>query len=162
MPLSPRADQVSTVLFQNLSGLAACVCDSIDPVCRCDVVVGDQHYTLTGPESDCDDCGEAWVRVTSIAPLINQQPSFGGETCFQSLALVLDVGVLRCMPVPEHGEAPDGPEMAAVALQQSQDIVGAQGGILCCDHFDDMRLLNYQPTTEGNLMGGIWQVQVAF
>lgn len=163
MPLSPRGEQVSDLLFANLSALATCLCESLDPVCRCDVTVGDQHFSLTGPDSDCDEeCGEAWVRIISILPSPAQQTGFGGTTCFTSLRITLEVGVLRCLPTPEDATGPSEAEMAGVSSQQARDLVGAQEAILCCEHFDGATITSYTPLVDGNLVGGAWIAEVNF
>lgn len=150
-------------LSSQLEDLATCLCAEVggDTMCYCGVIVGDDIYDLSGVGGDCEDaCGQAWVRVTDsfMASTLGVQDVDGGN-CGLEMNVVVEVGVLRCLRIPEKGEANTAEEMVAAFEQQQSDMLAIRRALLCCDSIDsqDVILGTFAPIgPQGGLYGGVW------
>lgn len=153
-------------LSTSLEGLAACLCAELQAmaapfVCFCGVIIGEDTYDLSGI-GDCEDnaCGQAWIRVTQayMASDLGEQ-DVDGNNCSLELNVDLDIGILRCLEVPEKGEANTPEELLAAFRQQNEDMLAIRRAVLCCDAIDtrDVILGLWTPQgPQGGIYGGIW------
>lgn len=154
-------------LSTTLESLAACLCAELVDVgpdlCFCGVIIGEDTYDLSGI-GDCESggCGQAWVRVTSsyMASELGVQDTDGGN-CNLELNVELEIGVLRCLEIPDRGEANTPAELLAAFRQQQADMLAVRRSVLCCDAVDieDVIMGVFSPIgPQGGLYGGVWTV----
>ena len=148
--------------------LAACLCDELTKAGRglsfCGVLPGDAvvaDYVGMG-----DDCGMAWVRMTTAYPasqvgVVNQSVN----NCGTLLGLEFEIGVLRCFPAPPEydGEPPALEDQLAAATEQHDDMLAMMRAVMCCTALGskDYILGSYTPTGPmGLVYGGTWSLMV--
>lgn len=157
-----------TDIFTIAASLAACLCaevtdDDGDSLCFCGVMAGDQAYDFAGL-GDCEDgkCGQAWVRVVTVYPMsVLGQANVETRNCDVGLGADLEVGLLRCWPIEEDGEAVDPLTMLEVAQQQLLDEESLRRAVSCCEELKDYILGQWTPVgPEGGLIGGTYTVYV--
>lgn len=153
----PAVNPLSALVFE----LASCVCNELSltisgPPCWCGVWPGLEisweHCT------DCPPglCGMGWSRLVLIAPYDDFPEPVIDLRCTKPLAAQLEVGALRCIPVPEEGEVNDPNTMGEVALRQYEDMLALRRAILCCDDVQ-IALGTYFPLgPQGGCVGGSW------
>lgn len=149
-------------LSTQLEALATCLCAEVggDTMCFCGVIIGEETYDMSGV-GDCENgaCGQAWIRVTDsfMASTLGVQDVEGGN-CGLELNVALEIGVLRCLRVPERGESNEPEELLAAFRQQNDDMIAMRRALYCCDAIDvdDVVLGTFTPVLTGGLYGGIW------
>lgn len=123
-------------LHEALAQFTGCVGGALEGICSYGLTVGETYVPFDLDEDeDCGDddeeeapnCSQAWVRVMSVSPKPGGTIGFGGQDCSMSLNIDLEVGVIRCMEIPEDGEAPSTTEVLEQALQAMSDM----NAILC-------------------------------
>lgn len=151
--------------------LRECLCTEIEatsaPVgCCC---------LMPGADVTADSCetGQAWVRLAQLyqlgpqfpAPATGLEPGPCGAG--YGWAGVFELGVLRCMPLPdERGNLPSCDEYSAVARLVQADAHAMRRAVLCCDwrtacSAPDNRILvgTWSPLgPDGNCVGGVLTV----
>lgn len=150
-------------LNDQLEALAECLCAEVggDSLCFCGVVIGDKVYDFMGVGGDCEDdeCGQAWIRVTNsyMASTLGEQDT-DSRNCGLELNVELEIGVLRCFPIPAAGEAVEAAHMLAASRKQNEDMLAMRRAVVCCEAIDsnDFILGVYTPQIDGNLYGGTW------
>jgi hypothetical protein len=149
-------------VFERLTDLAACLCAQIEadggpPTCFCGVIPGDA--AVGDYAGDCDEkCGMAWVRLIMAYPATGVgAPDETVGNCSASLGFDVEVGILRCIDVPEDGSAPPAEEQVATTQLQVADMMTMWRAINCCEALPnkDFILGAYQPMGPlGALVGG--------
>jgi hypothetical protein len=96
-------------LQEALIGFTGCIGGALPDICSYGLTIGETYVPFDpDPEDDCDGdeamCSQVWVRVTDVQPTAVTD-SFGGD-CGGVLKIGLEVGILRCLEIPEDGEAP--------------------------------------------------------
>lgn len=136
-------------------------------VCSYGLTVGENYVPFDPDEDDdCEEgeaaCDQMWVRVDGVS-YGDAEPSFGGGDCGGELTLSLEVGILRCIEVPEGGEAPTASDVLTSALQAMDDMTT----IHCAAMDDDEDLwttiesVQWVPSGPlGGQSGGIWMFTV--
>lgn len=152
-----------------VEAMSVCLCSTLsddglgDDLCFCGIFPGSQAYDQMGDGT----AGQAWVRVVRVFPSntfpqIEQSPR---RSCGADLAVELEIGVLRCAPMPtDSGRVP--PSMSAqwdATRLQMADMASMQRAVQCCYRDSDLVMLgNYTPTgPQGGIVGGTWQVLVS-
>jgi hypothetical protein len=151
----------STLVFDRLVDLAACLCQQVDDLglpalCRCGVVPGDAVVIDLETCAGANPCGQGWVRLNrvydaSALGVANLVP----RPCGPTFAMEVEVGIARCGPVPDsRGRAPSVDAMLAAAQLQMLDMQAIRLATVCC--FDDRILVgDYLPVSgEGAVVGG--------
>lgn len=109
----------------------------------------------------CDALG--WVRAASVYPTAtfpNPEASPLGS-CVSSLAVSVEVGIMRCAPNPDtlpNGEVvlPTATDLSEAARLQLADMAAIRRAILRCPAADRVLSL-YQPLgPQGGVVGGFW------
>jgi len=144
-----------------LAALSECLCTQLSETgagepCWCGVVPG----FLVSLEY-CDNCAEnpcgmGWVRAAGVFPYDTFPISTLDANCAKPLAWQIEVGAVRCMPIPADGEILKPEQMIEVALNQAADTEAMYRALMCCDA-PQMTVERYQPIgPEGGCVGGFW------
>lgn len=157
-----------TTVYPTMLELAGCLCvelaaSGLPEPCTCSVLPGGDVAFDHCTECSDDKCGQAWVRLTNAFP--SQQlpePDVTG-TCASRLAYTLEVGVVRCAPMPDSaGNPPSVDEQLAAVRLQMADMAAMRRAIACClagNQDRDYILEPYLPyPTLGGCVGGAWTV----
>jgi hypothetical protein len=147
--------------FAALERLVTCLCESLEtqgagPTCWCGIWPGDNVSWEFCGECRGGTCGMGYVKVDSVFPTTTGPERAGGGTCHTPLSATIQVGALRCLPVPASGEIPSPDVMAQVAADQFADMLAMRYAVSCCGV--DMEVLNaYQALgPQGACVGGEW------
>jgi hypothetical protein len=163
--MSPTA--VLTAL-EVMDDLRACLCTELaarsDEVCSCSIVAGAQAL----PDGSCDGagCGKAWVRLDRLYPSMKfPQQDIDGQQQGTRLAAVIEVGVLRCIPVQgtTPGSPPDDVQLTNATLRALADADAMYAALTCCEALAGRATMlgGYVARDAGDLQGGTWPVTVA-
>ena len=104
-------------------------------------------------------CGSAFLSFDTISQYetVGQAGALSTR-CERPLQVLVNVGVMRCYPVPEDGSAPPQAAMDAAVSQMLRDMSSVQRAITCCYEGD----IDLGPFTvigpDGGCFGGFWQV----
>lgn len=160
-----------TDLADLLSSLAACLCASLTDdgqdgpgLCFCGVEPG--AVVIADTSYDCrEGCGMAWVRLAKAYPAVSPgTPDNSDQPCGQFLGADIEMGVLRCLPIPDDGSGPSADELESAALQAVADMLTMRAAVMCCSALTDVpyRLGQYTPVgPAGAVIGGTWTISVA-
>lgn len=136
------------------------VARGLDDLCFCGVVPGAQ-VSLDFCGDDCS--GMAWVRLDRMYPSgtsfpIQDSVRRPGPVLF---AQMFEIGLVRGLPVPDNGEAPDAAAQDGVAQSQLADMRALAAVV--CDYFESRDIpylfglyTPYGPA--GGCGGGYWTV----
>lgn len=164
-----------------LVAFTGCIGGAIGDICSFGLTMGDSYVPFDPDDDECDDedekgemlCSQVWVRVVNIG--VKAMPSsFGGNPDCAGITRVIDleVGVIRCVEIPEDGEAPQTTDVLLAALQSIDD----SNALLCaalscgateedCDAgiWDEITIGTWQPFGPmGGQYGGTWSFTVEF
>lgn len=160
--------------------LAACIEEALEKrglpgVCRSIPVPGPLAVMeACGQCSGENGCGgQAWVRLVNEFPYTTfPNPDQTGGTCGMNRAMVLEVGIARCLHVGKRSaiggfEPPSVADLIADTRLQMADKAAMADAIACCvgadnDLYDpDYVLGQYQAMqTPGDCGGGYWLVTI--
>jgi hypothetical protein len=101
--------------------------------------------------------------VASYPSTIVGQQNNEVDNCGKGFGFDIEVGVLRCVNIPDEGEALDPDEMLVAANQQTDDMLSMQKAIMCCDSLNnvDFTVGVYVPAgPDGGVLGGTWSLSV--
>lgn len=159
-----------TRMFRVLSTLAQCLSAQITQadlpgVCFIGTLPGAQ-IALDHSGNCSDVCGQAWTRLVNIYPSNgvgdpNEEPG----NCGGGLDAVIEVGIMRCAPLPDSsGNPPSEDDMLAATDLQMADAMAMLRAIVCCEDISskDYIVMGYLPAGPlGDQVGGTWTVTVA-
>lgn len=158
--------KVSTVL----KDLAACLCAQIEEdgsasPCFCGVVPGGNVTPDYLGGCTAEKCGMAWVRLGSAYP--SNTPGLAIEetgNCTSGNGIEVEMGLLRCAPMPDSRGNPPSAEVREAAFdQQVKDMLTMKRAIKCCSSLKPKEyVLNiYTPVgPEGDVLGGFWSLSI--
>lgn len=154
-------------LHASLLLFTGCVGESVPDICSYGLTIGETYVPFDpDPEEDCGEdtaiCSQIWVRVTDINPT-NITDGMAGSSCSMSLAIGLEVGIIRCIEIPEGGEAPEASEVMVAALQTMDDMQALLCAAVNCevDAWDEITVGAWTPIgPEGGQYGGMWTFTV--
>lgn len=154
-----------------LIALTGCVGEALDDICSYSLTIGETYVPFDPDEDDeCEDdeavCSQAWVRVMTVAP-VNKAESFEiGDGCYVTLGMTLEIGVYRCLDIPEGGEAPTASDVLVAAMQSMTDMRAIYCAVMSCGGeegpgFDSIESGTWTPSGPlGGQYGGIWTFDV--
>lgn len=153
-------------IWPTLTELAACLCtqlhdSGLPDVCFCGVLPGSE--VAWDYASGCDNCGMAWVRLLGMQPSTAfPQADINPSNCSKPLAYTVEMGVLRCAPMPkEDGTPPTLEEMLDATELQIADAAAMRRAVACCLGVRGWILGPYQPVgPQGGAVGGLWTVNI--
>jgi hypothetical protein len=152
-----------------LTALRDCVCAQLEATplgatCRCMIVHSFTLATMDGCGCGCDaGQGDAWVRLVRLEPdgLVG---GLGSTNCPTGWQAIVELGVYRCVPVSEEGEALPQQTVTDTALNMLADMNALIRVLACCDTLDDrdVSVDFWQPVgPAGSCAGGTLQIRVA-
>lgn len=157
-----------SAIWPALTELVTCLCSTIEdaglpPTCFCGLVPGDQvawDYITDSGE------GQAWVRLMNVYPssAFPAADTTLRSSCASPLAAQVEMGILRCAPMPgDDGTPPGMSEQWEATRLQMADMRAMYSAVRCCyDKQEAMVLGQYNPVgPAGGIVGGTWQVWLA-
>jgi len=162
--------QVDMTILPIANALLACLCTEIalvpDPPAQCCLRTG--LTVVPGVSLNEDECctGLAWVRYVTSYPseqnFPEQDPAPGGGCPPDWFAVVLEMGVVRCMPTGDLYVNPTCTEWTLAATNVMNDDAAMRRAYCCLPVANDMKMLGvWEPLpTEGRCTGGIRTVTV--
>lgn len=153
-------------LAERLLALADCVCEQLaitgaGPTCWCGLFPGLEVSWDFCTDCANDVCGMGWVRVNGANPYDVFPTATVDLHCAMPLAVELEVGAIRCMPLTTDGALPTPEQLGDVTLHQLMDALALRTAIQCCG-VADIALGLYTPTgPEGGCVGGFWSAFLA-
>ena len=157
---------VPDMVLVPLNDLLSCVCaevNAVKPVCECMIVPGFEAawYYCGGCEGD-EPCGMAWVNLTNTFPYETFPVPSLDPRCRLPLAMVAQIGVVRCMPMPAaDGTPPPTADMEEATVLQMADMWALYRAVVCCG-------VTYKAIgqwtslgPDGDCVGGMWTVSLA-
>lgn len=149
---------------QAVVAFTGCIGEGLSDICSYGWTIGDTYVPFDpDPEDDaCDEeevyCSQAWVRVMDITPLGSE--TWGGD-CGTVLQLTLEVGVLRCVEIPEDGEAPNATSVLVAAMQSMDDMNAVYCAAMECEVWNSIESGQWTPMgPQGGQYGGYWTFTV--
>lgn len=153
------ADRLNLALI----GFTGCIGEAVADVCSYGLTVGDTYVPFDpDPDDDCDEdetaCSQVWVRVKNVTPDANQ--AWDGD-CAVTLRLDLEVGILRCIEIPERGEAPTASDVLVAATQAMTDMNTIFCAAMDCEVWESIESGQWTPVGPmGGQHGGVWTFTV--
>lgn len=151
-----------TAVWPAMVSLSQCLCEEMEKAgltakCYCGMLPG-QQVAWEYPD------GQAWVRLVGAFPSTQfpNQVSRVVGSCYAPLAISLEVGILRCAPLPKRaGETITPAQQFEAVRLQTADMAVMRRAIQCCFKGSDVLLGNYSPLgPNGGMVGGTWQVYI--
>jgi len=169
--LDPTADDDCGLIDANfddtlmdlLVTFAAEACGQMDGLCTYGLTIGETYVPFDPDEEDeCPhgenrwECSEGWVRVVGIVPTGTVEGMNG--QCVASLRITLEVGVLRCFPTPDNGEAPSASDVFLGVEQSMTDMTTMyRGAMRTQPQWDALSAGQWRPMGPAGLQyGGQW------
>lgn len=159
--LPDPADRLNTALV----AFTGCIGESLADLCSYGLTIGETYVPFNpDPDDDCDEdeaiCSQAWVRVMGVTPTAAPE-SFGGQGCGVELSVELEVGVLRCLDIPEGGEAPTATDVMAASMQAMSDMQTIYCAAMACEVWESIESGSWAPEGPlGGQYGGTWTFTV--
>ena len=153
----------ATRLNDALLSFAGCIGEALDNICSYSLTIGQVYVPFRPDDEDpCDEdetaCSQAWVRVASVGS--DSDASWGGD-CATVLRVSLEVGVLRCLGIPEDGEAPTASEVLVAASQSMDDMNTIFCAAMGCEVWESISSGQWTPIGPlGDQYGGTWTFEV--
>lgn len=158
----PTADEkLQNALIQ----FTGCVGAAVD-ICSYGLTIGESYVPFDPDEDDeCDDdevmCSQLWVRVVDVQPMQGLIEGWEGDSCGLGLSMNLEVGILRCIEIPDRGEAPTATDVMAASFQALADMRAILCAAMGCEAWDRLGVGQWNPAGPlGGQYGGIWTFTV--
>jgi hypothetical protein len=163
--VSDTAIVLPPFLLEPINDLLACVCAevaAVKPVCECMIVPGFETAWYYCGECQEGKCGMAWVNVLNVHPYIQFPNPTIDAKCHLPLAMIAQVGVVRCMPMPDsQGNPPAATDLEEATALQLADMWAIYRAVVCCG-------VTYKAVGQwtslgplGDCVGGMWNVHLA-
>lgn len=157
---------LGTAIATRIASLLECICNGLadegaGPTCWCGFYPGALPTWDYCGECSGDTCGMAYVRMVNSFASTNFPNADITVGCAAPLALELQIGALRCIPVAdEQGTLPNEATMWEASLGIVADMSALYLAICNCPDVEVL-LGEYTPLgPEGGCAGGEWQVWV--
>lgn len=154
----------AAALNEALVAFTGCIGEALADICSYGLTIGETYVPFDpDPEDDCDEdevaCSQAWVRVMAVQPA-HVTESFEGD-CGGVMRLDLEVGVLRCLEIPEGGEAPTATDVLVASMQAMTDMRAIHCAAMACEVWDSIETGQWSPSGPlGGQYGGTWTFSV--
>lgn len=125
--------------------------------------VGGDDIDYVGSANDrAPVCGQVWVKINDgISTAAETSVKANGEACLRNVGIGVQMGILRCIKVPEAREPYDREELLMAGLLAAADMRTMHDAITCCGHGLNVSDLAYGPMgPSGAYYGGIWTFTV--
>lgn len=152
-------------LIATLVAFTGCVGEAMEDLCSYSLTIGETYVPFDPDEDEgCDDedednCSQLWVRVTGIE--VAASSSFDGGDCAATMNIGLEVGILRCFPTMEDGEAPTASMVLTAAAQSMIDMNAIMCAGQTCEAIEEhaiaINIGSWSPMGPmGGEYGGVW------
>lgn len=174
MTTTPDEDKPATsadLINSALIKFTGCIGSAFDDICSYGLTIGGTYVPFDPDPEDadsenCDDygCSQLWVRVDSVDANV---PDSWGNGCSVTYSMEVEVGVVRCLDIPEDGEAPTSTDVLVAATQSMSDMNAILCAALGCDaveeDFDSITPGTWVPLGPlGGQYGGSWTFTIEF
>ncbi len=166
-PIDVSGNLFDDNLHAALVGFTGCIGEAMADICSYGLTIGETYVPFDpDPEDNCDEdevaCSQVWVRVMDVQPIKLTEQSFDDtDGCAVLLSLNLEVGVLRCVEIPEDGEAPTASDVLVAALQAMTDMRTLYTAAMSCEVWDSITSGSWVPSGPlGGQYGGVWTFTV--
>jgi len=142
--------------------LARCVCEKVSAqgcgsLCWCGIYPGGLPAWDYCGECDGGSCGMAYVTVVAIEPYTTFGVGNPLAACASMLQAVVQIGVIRCLPVVEDG-LPSEEDLADVSIGLVADALAIREAVLCCTPSDTVLRSYTALPAQGGCVGGQWEI----
>lgn len=149
-------------LNEALVAFTGCVGESLEDICSYSLTIGETYVPFEPDEDDDEDCdaqcSQAWVRVMNVTPVSSDS---WDNDCATVMRIDLEVGVLRCIEIPDDGEAPTGLDVMTAAMQSMQDMNAIYCAAMACEVWNAIDAGQWAPSGPlGGQYGGMWTFTV--
>ena len=156
--------QLPPIILDPVNDLLACICaevNAVKPVCECMLVPGTEaawYYCGCGDTA----CGMAWLNLVQTFPYSTFPSPAIDIRCQLPLAIVAQIGVVRCMPMPaSDGTPPAAADLEEASALQIADMWALYRAVNCCG-VKDKAIGQWQSLGPiGDCVGGMWSVYLA-
>lgn len=153
---------MSTWISDYTSMLEACIAERFGELCGWGVIAGDQPSLDFCGGCDGGKCGQWWIAVQGIFPFTRFPDPDEAANCATELAITVQVGIVRCFPVPEDGSAPTHEQHAEAFAEQMADALALHAAAVCCPSGHEVAVGSWSPIgPDGGCLGGTWSLRVA-
>lgn len=150
------ADRINDALV----AFTGCIGNAMLDICSYGLTIG-ETYVPFDPDNDdgCDAedvaCSQVWVRVMGISPIMSD--SFETADTAAVMRLTIEVGVLRCLDIPEEGSAPTATEVLVASMQAMSDMHAIFCAAMSCEVWNSIDSGDWNPMGPlGGQYGGSW------
>lgn len=167
--MPPEPYTAAQKLNEALVDFTACIGAALPDVCSYGLIIGEGYVPFDpDPEDNCPDlskdeilCTQAWVRVESITPQATPNTYEENDGDGTTLAIELEVGILRCFETPEDGQAPTATNILAASMQAIEDMNALYCAAMDCEVWAKIESGSWLPSGPlGGQYGGIWTFTV--
>lgn len=163
-PTPGKADALNDALI----AFTGAVGEALTNICSYGLTYGDSYVPFLPDEGDtaCSDeeealCSQAWVRVMNASPSPGSTEAWSGD-CAIEMSIHIEVGVVRCVGIPEGGEAPTVSDALDAALQSNEDMMAIHCAAMATEVWASISTGSWQPHGPmGGQYGGTWDFTVA-
>ncbi len=166
MTVTPGEPDDEDRLHMALVAFTGAIGEAVPDICSYGLTIGEAYVPFDpDPDDDCEEedvaCSQVWVRVAG-GSLNKVTDSFGGQGgCGGVFGLEIEVGVMRCLEVPDGGEAPTASQMLEAALQMMTDMRNIQCAAMSEEVWDSITAGAWTPRGPlGGQYGGTWTFTV--
>ena len=157
--------QLPGIILDPINELLSCVCtevNAVKQVCECMLLPGaEAAWYFCGCSGD-EPCGMAWVNLTNSFPYETFPSPAIDNRCHLPLAMIAQIGVVRCMPMPAaDGTPPPTQDLEEASALQMADMWALYRAVVCCG-------VKYKAFGQwqtvgplGDCVGGMWTVYLA-
>lgn len=164
---TPPPDKAGN-LNEALVAFTGAIGTALYKICSYGLTYGDTYVPFMPDEIDntCSDeeealCSQAWVRVVEVHPTPGAAESWNGGDCAIELSVTLEVGTVRCVSIPEGGEAPTVTDALSAALQANEDMLTIHCAAMSLEVWSSISSGTWTPHGPmGGQYGGIWTFTV--
>jgi len=156
---------ITAHVIDSLAMLTTGVCEELrtsgaGPLCWCGLHPGAVVSWEYCGQCSGDACGMGYVRLAGVFPYSTFPVQIVDFQCTAPLAWVVEVGALRCMPMPSDGEIASPDELALVTVEQVLDAQALYRALKC--YGLEVAVESYTPVgPAGGCVGGFWRAYLA-
>jgi hypothetical protein len=162
-PIPSKADALNDALV----AFTGAIGEAVTGICSYGLTYGDTYVPFAPDDIDqtCTDveeamCSQVWVRLISASPSPGAVEAWTGD-CAIEMSMQLEVGVVRCVGIPEGGEAPAATDALIAAIQANDDMMAIHCAAMATEVWSSITTGTWQPHGPiGGQYGGTWDFTV--
>jgi hypothetical protein len=152
------------MLLEPINDLLTCVCaeiEAVKPVCECMILPGFEAAFYFCYECAEGKCGMAWVNLITAYPYQTFPEPIIDTRCMYPLALVAQIGAVRCMPMPDEQGTVEKTDLEEATVLQMADMWALYRAVNCCGVKSKAIGQWTSLGPDGDCVGGMWTVYLA-